>query len=456
VCTALLSLPAAAATRTAVPAQQQGVTKDAIEMVILYPDIDALKAKGIESRSSNEGFAKKFTTYVDAYGPINGRDVVVKQIAWDPIDPTSYDKACTASTQDTKPFVVVNGTGYNTSAVACISVDNKTPFMYGDMAAKSILKASGKNLVTLRESPDITAATAADIVNKGKLIPKSAKIGILANNEPTLKASGDALEAALEKRGYDVVSKVEINGLSSNLGVISREATAAATTFQAAGVDTVFHTQSFQAVGPFFREVERGGLGFKQFAIDTQANMCTPGGSAASDLPASAAGTVCITPWDFKSTVDKSGLQPDTKFEAKCREQYDTATGRTGTPGAYSGGVVENGVTYEEDFPAPECNLTNVLLPAIKKAGKDLTWDKVYANIMGTTNAPMAYGSDGKGGYGKNKPYLPSKAHVVELVAASPDTPADANGLFNGCPIPANCWVPVEVNGQEWFPIKAS
>ena len=211
---ALLAAPAGGEYAHRGAAAQQGVTKDAIQVVLITPDIDALKAKGVQSRSSNASFATKFTAYVDAFGPINGRKVVVKQIGWDPIDPTSFDRVCTEATQDNKPFVVVNGTGYQTASIPCISVDNKTPFVYGDMAANVVLKASGKNLVTLQPPPEVTAATAADIINKQKLIPKTAKIGILSNNEPTLKAGGDALEAALKKRGYNVASKVEINGLA--------------------------------------------------------------------------------------------------------------------------------------------------------------------------------------------------------------------------------------------------
>ena len=452
---ALLAVPATARTRTAVPAAQQGVTKDEIQVVLVTPDIDALKAKGVQSRSSNASFAEKFTAYVDAFGPINGRKVVVKQLGWDPIDPTSFDRVCTEATQDNKPFVVVNGTGYQTASIPCISVDNKTPFVYGDMAADVVLKASGKNLVTLQPPPEVTAATAADIIDKQKLIPKTAKIGILSNNEPTLKAGGDALEAALKKRGYDVASKVEINGLASSLGVLARESGAAVDTFKAAGVDTVFNLQSFTAVKPFFQEAEDSGAAFKQFAIDTQANVCAPSGSAPSQLPASAAGMQCITPWTSKTKPDKSGLQPDTPVEAKCRKVYDAATNLKSTPGAYSGGLEANGVVYEGDFPPPECNLANILLPAIKKAGKNLTWDKVYANIM-STKGPMADGSNGTGAYGKNKPYFPTQMHVEVLAAADPDTPKDANGLFNGCPIPANCFIPQEFNGTEWFPIKTS
>jgi hypothetical protein len=68
----------------------------------------------------------------------------------------------------------------------------------------------------------------------------------------------------------------------------------------------------------------------------------------------------------------------------------------------------------------------------------------------------MADGSNGTGAYGKNKPYFPTQMHVEVLAAANPDTPKDANGLFNGCPIPANCFIPQEFNGTEWFPIKTS
>ena len=61
------------------------------------------------------------------------------------------------------------------------------------------------------------------------------------------------MEAALKKRGYDVVSKVEMNGLASSLGVLARESGAAVDTFKAAGVDTVFNLQSFTAVQTVLR-----------------------------------------------------------------------------------------------------------------------------------------------------------------------------------------------------------
>jgi hypothetical protein len=64
--------------------------------------------------------------------------------------------------------------------------------------------------------------------------------------------------------------------------------------------------------------------------------------------------------------------------------------------------------------------------------------------------------SQGKGGFGTSKPFFPKQMHVVTLTGADADTPQDANGLYNGCPIPVNCWVPQAVDGQEWFPVAAS
>jgi hypothetical protein len=116
--------------------------------------------------------------------------------------------------------------------------------------------------------------------------------------------------------------------------------------------------------------------------------------------------------------------------------------------------VTVNGVTYAGDMSPNECTIASVLLPAIKKAGKNPTWEKVHANLLATTSAPAAYMSNGKGGFDKNKPYFANPVMHFETVAgASGDTAQDANGLFNGCATPANCWIPDLVDGQEWFDV---
>jgi hypothetical protein len=447
-----IGVTAAAPSGAAVPSQQKGVDNDAIQVVVIVPDLDTLRSKGINVGSgTNQGFADRFKALADAYGKINGRTVEVTPVAWDPLDATSFEKACTAATIDNQPFVVINGAGYRDSSFPCITVDNDTPFMTGDPATKEVMKASGNNLVTLSLPPDVGAKNAVRLLEENDRLPKSAKIGILSNNIPAPKAAGDALEKELTKRGYDVVEKIDLNGLASDAAILRTGAEQAVVTFQAAGADTVFNVQSLTQVQAMYAEIEKTGAQFDVFSVDGQANTCVP--NAAIRAPASLEGMTCVTIWDTKATADKDGTKPDNKIEAQCREDYDAGTGKTTRPGGPSSGVTVNGVFYEEDISPMECTIANLLLPAIEKAGKNVTWDKVYKNMMAVKSGPSAFMSGGTGSFGKNKPYWADQMHFMVFAPAGADTP-ETDGLWNGCPVPANCFVPELIDGQEWFPIK--
>ncbi len=448
---AVFAAPSGASTRAA-PAQ--GVTADSIVISLIVPDVDALTARGLGSGQSTADFAKRFTAPVSAYGPIRGRKVDVKVIGWDPIDSTSFGKACTKAVIDNKPFVVVNGAGFRGDAVPCITVDNKTPYITSDPMAQSLYKTSGKNLLTLDMPVEVSAKEMVRQIVKQGLIPKTAKIGILSNNNGGTKEGGDVLESELKKKGYNVVSKVELNGLASDASVLQREGTAAANTFQAAGVDTVFQNQSFNALVGFYNEVARLGMTLKQFGINAGSNTCLQGSIVRAT--AAADGLSCFTTWDGKAVTTKDKVAPDTPFEAQCRKDFEAAfAGKKSVPGSPSGGVTVNGVKYEEDFSPYECTIAKFLLDAIKQAGKNPTWPKVYNNIVNAPKLDAAYLSDGTGAFGPKKPYLAEKAHLTNLTFVGASTPKDANGVtYKGCPLPTSCWVPQLVNGQEWLPIN--
>jgi len=444
-----LVTPAGASGRS----QQQGVTDDEIEIVAMVADLDGLRSKGLISQPklTTGNLLKRWQAYADAYGPINGRKVVIKPAVWDPIDPTTFDKACAQATQDNSPLVVVNGNGYRQSSVPCITVDNQTPMIVGDPVYTDMLKASGNKLFGLLPPSDVMGKATADFVIAQKLVPKTAKIGILSSNEPGQKAGGDALEAEFKKKGYNVVSKVESNVLSGDTALQNRESSAAVGTFQAAGVDTVFIGNPFTSTQGFFQESQRTGASFKTYVIDDASSMCTI--FSAGRIPGEAAGIPCLTAADTRAVSTKDGVKKDNPAEATCRKQFDAAFSATSQPGVPSGDVVANGVTYSEDFAANECQIMSTLLPAIKKAGKKVTWDKVAANLE-KTSGPMIYASDGEGSYTKKKHYYADNVHLVVLNSANAQTEKAANGTFNGCPAPVNCWVPQLVNGEEWFPIS--
>ena len=435
-----------AVTRSAI----QGVTDDEIQIVAIVPDLEELRASGAPvSRTTPADYEKRSQLYADAFGPINGRKVVVKQVGWNPIDPTSLTKACAEATQNTEPFAVVHQAGYQMSAVPCITVDNKTPFITGDPGYKIIQKASGNRLVTLGIGAEVMGTAAANYIDGHKAISKKAKIGILSNNEPAVKAAGDSVEARLKKLGYNVVSKVELNGLAADFGLLNRESSAAADTMKAKGVDTVINANSFLSVVGFWQEAQRTGMELTAFAFDGQAGACNLDGAR---FAPSEVNIKCLSFYGTRALPDKSGIRPDTPFEAKCREQFDKAFNEKSYPGVPNGDYEAGGVTYVEDFAEDECTIMNLLLPAMKKAGKNLTWDKTFSNLMKVTNGDVASHSDGHGSFSKNKPYFYDQVHIVERSAASANTPVDANGTtFNGCPIPRSCWIPVLTDGKEWF-----
>lgn len=448
---AVVVVPASAATRT----QQQGITDDEIEIVALISDLDGLRSRGISlpPKLTTGNLLKRWQGYADAYGPINGRKVVVKGAVWDPIDATTFDKACTQATQDNKPFVVVNGNGYRQSSLACITVDNQTPMFYGESVYDELVKASENRLVALGLSAESNAATTSSFVKKGGLVPTSAKIGILSGNEPGIKAAGDALEKELKKSKYNVVEKVEVNTLNADPTAQNRESANAVATFQAKGVDTVMILIPFTTTTGYYQEAERSNAGFKNFIVDASSSMCTQFG--ASRIPAEATGVPCVTTWDTRALPTKDGVKKDNAFEAECRKQFDSFTNQKSQPGVPAGDLnLPNGTTLIEDIPPNECTIMGVLLPAIEKAGKNPTWAKVYKNILKSGKGPAGYMSNGEGQFAKNKPYYATQVHIESLNTASASTPQDPNGVtYNGCPVPVNCFVPQLVDGQEWFPI---
>ncbi len=447
--TGMLTTPAGGA----VPTATQGVTDDEVEIVVLVADLTAVRAAGfnLPAKLTTERLLAQWEYLAEQAGKVNGRRIKITGIGWDPLDVTSFDAICTKATQDTKPFVVAVNSGYRQDSVGCITVDNKTPFFSGDPAYGELQEASGKNLVTLAPPAEALAKTTAQVAGKQGLVSKSAKIGILSANGVALKAAGDTLESELKKQKLDVVRKIELNTLQGDNSATNREAAAAVETLKASGADTVFVIPGFTSTTGFFQEVKRTGAEFDVFLVDTAAAACTQFG--ASRTPVEAAGAPCVTTWDTRALPTADGVKADSAFEASCRKKWEGHFGDPTLPGVPAGDLVINGVTLGEDMTPNPCTMMSLLIPAIKKAGRNVTWAKVHDNLTKTTSAPGAYMSDGEGGFAKGKPYFANSVHLQKLTVANATTPKAANGTYNGCPQPTNCFIPELVDGKEWFPI---
>jgi hypothetical protein len=452
-CTALLAGTGVAS----VPRAQQGVTKDSIDVVVLVADLDGLRASGLDLpvKLTTGNLTKRWQGYFDSYGKINGRSIKVTPVTWNPVDPKSFEPTCVKATQDNHPFAVLNANGYRAASVGCITVDNNTFMFFGEAGYGALQKASGKNLVTLGVPAEAAGKTAVAIVKKQNLFPKTAKIGILSGNEPAVKAAGDTAESELKKAGYNVAQKVEINIVGQETPQQLTDAAAAVATMKAAGVDTVLITVPFTVNSAFFDEASKSNAGFKYMLIEGASSICTQFG--ASRIPASVgpAGVPCVTTWDTRAVNAKNAVKPDNAFEAKCRKVMDAALNEKTQPGVPAGDVTDaNGQTLTEDVAPNECIITDLFVQALKKSGKDPTTAKLYDNLIAIKNNPAPYMSNGKGGFSKNKPYFANQVHLEVLNQANTQTPKDANGLYNGCPAPVNCWVPQLIGDSEWFTVQ--
>ncbi|MFO1537459.1 MAG: hypothetical protein ACKOVH_06485 [Actinomycetota bacterium] len=466
---ATMVAPAGAAGRTQA---QQGVTDNEITIVSLVSDLDGLRSRGfpLGAKLTTGNLVKRWQGYADAFCKaaaedgikgvkvsgntctINGRKVTVKPAVWDPIDATTFDKACIQATQDNKPLVVVQGNGYRQSSIGCITVDNKTPMFFGESVYAALNKASGNRLLTLGVEAEPNAKATVALIKKTDLIPGTAKICILGGNEPGLKAAADALDKELKAAKYTVSQRVDVNTLSADPTVQNRESGAAVATFKSAGCDTVFVVIPFTASAGYYQEAQRSNAGFKTLIFDAATSLCTQFG--ASRTPAEVAGAPCVTTWDTRAVPAKNAIKADNAFEKQCRTDFDAFMGGKSLPGVPAGDVTAGGVTYSEDFAPNECTIMSLLIPAIAKAGKKVTWDKVYDQVIASGKGPAAYMSNGEGQFTKGKQYYATQIHVQTLNTANANTAKDANGLFNGNPAPVNAWVPQLIDGQEWFPVN--
>ncbi len=455
----LVCAAALAAGVLAVPAHAAKSTGKQYDIVVLVADLDGLRSQGVSlpEKLTTSNLAKRWQVFFDSYGKVNGRTFNVIPVTWDPIDPSSFEATCTKATQDNQPFAVMNGNGYRQSSVGCITVDNDTFMFFGEGGYDALYEASGKNLVTLGLPGEAAASATVQIADEEQFFPKSAKIGILSSNEPGIKAAGDTAETAFEKAGYEVVEKVEINTVGQDAAGTQRDAAASVATFTAADADAIAVLVPFTTSPAFFDEAQKSNAGFEYMLVDAASSLCTQFGASRTPIVVADQAIPCVTTWDTRALSTKDGVKADSAFEAKCREIFDAGFNQSSVPGVPAGDLTDaTGETLTEDIPPNECVMVDLFVKALKKAGKNATTDDVYDAMLTIKKSPAPYMSNGTGGFAKNKPWFAKDVHLMVLNPATTDTAPDANGLYNGCPAPVNCWVPQDLNGTEWVTVQSA
>ncbi|MDG1846297.1 MAG: ABC transporter substrate-binding protein, partial [Acidimicrobiales bacterium] len=435
-------------------ASDVGITADSIKIGVVVSDLQGLIDIGypLPGALSTDHLSERFTKYFDewnAAGGINGRTVEGVQITWDPLSPASMEESCTKAVLDEQVFMAINASGFSQAFLPCFTEDNDTTFFYGEVAPQLMIDAAPNRLFALNPPSEIAGDAGAKLIVSQGIIPSGSKVGILDSNNPAIEAAGTAAKAVLEGAGYSTTT-ITVNTLSGDNAAANAEGAAAVAQFNAEGVDHVFVIIPFIYASGFWGEVGTLQPTWDRTILDSASSNCTPFG--ASRTNAAAENAICVTSYDSYATPT-GGVGDDDAFEAQCREEwldhFPIFNGKSdkGAPSGEVGLETADGELLNSDYAPGECTMQYVIKEALENAGVNPTRDS-FADAMRGVSGPQAFRSNGEGAFGPGKNYFSTQMQAVTFTLASRSTAKGADGTFNGCPAPVNCWVPVT---GEWF-----
>jgi len=435
-----------------------GVTETEIKIGVAVSDLDGLRASGISLAPAltTGNLSKRITSYFDEWneaGGIQGRKVVPVIMTWDPVKPATAEKVCADATINNELLAFINANGMGAKYIQCIA-DAGVPTFFGDTAP--LAAYANDTLTTIAAPVEVMAASGTQGAIDAGTITSTTKLGILNGNGPEHIASTAAVKKVLADNGVPEanITSVNVNTLVGDPAVASSEAAAAVNTFKAAGVTNVLVGLQFTSSGGFWDNVTPQT--FKYTILDTASSNCTQYGAAR--VKPSAIGATCFTV--FGDSVTKDGkLREENAFEKECRAKFDALSAKTNdfptksSPGVPSGDTIKlaDGTVLSSDYPPNECTFVTIMKRAFDAIGnKALNRESFMQAIRNLGSVDVALASDGKGSQAPGKVYLSDWIHGGLLTPATKDTPRNANGTFNGCPTPVNCFVP----STPWTQIK--
>ena len=432
-------------------ASDVGITETTIKIGVAVSDLEAVRAAGISipDTLTTEHLFDRYKVFVDDIneaGGINGRQIELVQLVWNPLDQSTFDALCAAATIDNELFMVMNGTGLSSIARKCL-FDAGVVIMYGDVMSQAEFD-TGLAIGLAPPSEAVAAAGAKAWIESTDAAPGSV-VGVLANNSPALSAAGQAASAVLEEAGY-TVSYIELNSQSGDNAAINEEGAAAVGNFQADGAVHVLVNTPFTESQGFWNAAAAAGLTFN--LLDTSSSGCSAFGL--SRAPAAAYGSECITAYDH--STDGTSIRPDTEFEAQCRanfdENFEEYYGGKSNSGVPAGQIITDvaGKVLISDYTPQECALMNILNLGLSAAGVNPTRASFVEAVLNLGEVPLALAGGGTGLFAPDKPYAANAVHTVKITGADATTAPDANGLYNGCAAPIACGVVI----SDWVAIR--
>ena len=346
-------------------------------------DIAGASSLGFAIAVNPEDGKRAYQAFVDdanEQGGINGRPIEASYSVYDLTNEDDQLASCLELTEDHKVFAVIGGYSYS-SANLCVVESHKTLLVNDNSFTIDELYRSGRHISMWAKGSRMMAAFASRLDKLGQLRGK--KVGILADSgaDPT-GSTTDALAAAVEARGGTVARKSMLNGdFASGSSQIPVEVNQQRTS----GVQLVLLIASPLYGTQFAQQAESQGWRPTYAATDWQAMYSDVGGS---NMPNSFEGAYSIT--STRTGDHRVGL-PVTPKQQECIRTYErlskTKMWRRG----------ENGY----GLVLGACDVVGLFVDAARRAGSELTGERVVAAAQGIGAFDSARWSGGSLGPGK-------------------------------------------------------
>lgn len=239
-------------------ASDRGVTPTTITIGFLPANLAGLSQAGfaIGVRADAAQYAQALGAYVNAHGGVDGRKVVIINRSTDPTSQSDQAAACQAMVSDDHVFGVVDeGAISDTPAMACIAIQNRTPFVHNTIWSTQWLAQSGGMEVGFPAAIDrISVTWPHDLAAMGWLAGHPT-VGILGDQcEATKPVIDDVLQPELLKYG---AGKVVLGEVGCDPQSVASEPATFATQFRTAGVTKVLLANNFVTAAVFMKAAQQ-------------------------------------------------------------------------------------------------------------------------------------------------------------------------------------------------------
>lgn len=312
----------AAAPKTVAASSGAAAAGEPIKVGVLLLNIGNISAIGFGggpglSPADQQTVWQAYIDDINAAGGIDGRPLKPIFQTYDPLSDDNMRAACLALTRDAKATVVVDAGGFVGSSILCVTKENSTPFI---LTASSGVPAqyyaeSAERLFTLFQSAQRAMKNfVAELPNMG--VPKTAKIGILADYYGNIKETPDLLQKFLQDAGYTVAYR---NDLSGDLQTGSSQMPVEVTQMRSHGVQVIVNISNALYITQFVQEADAQQFHPSYVSSDWQ------GGSTNfyfENMPDSFDGSPVVT----ISRVDESKVgRPEPPIDAACNKRAEAA-----------------------------------------------------------------------------------------------------------------------------------